>query len=345
MDDEADEERPTPYLWLEDVTGDDALDWVRKHNEPTLAELGGDRFEQMRAEALEVLDTDARIPYVRRRGEYLYNFWRDAANPRGLWRRTTLDSYRTDTPEWDVVIDVDALAAADDENWVWAGADVIEPDHTLALISLSRGGSDAAVVREFDMRTRRIRRRTASSCPRPRPRSAGKTRTPCWSAPTSGEGSLTDSGYPRLVKRWRRGQPLADAETVFSGCGTDVIVAASVDRTPGFERTMVSRAIDFFNDEVYELRGGEFIRIDAPTDASVSMHRNWLLIELRTDWSPGPAVPPAGSLLAADYDEFLAGTAICTWCSSPTSTPACTTTRGPATSWSSSRSPTSPAAC
>lgn len=139
------------HLWLEDITGDDALDWVRRHNEPTLADLGGERFEQMRAEALEVLDTDARIPYVRRRGEYLYNFWRDAANPRGLWRRTTLESYRTEEPDWEVVIDVDALARADDENWVWAGADVIDPDHTRALISLSRGGADAAIVREFDM--------------------------------------------------------------------------------------------------------------------------------------------------------------------------------------------------
>ena len=110
----------------------------------------------MRAEALEVLDTDSRIPYVRRRGEYLYNFWRDADNPRGLWRRTTLDEYRTDDPDWDVLIDLDELAAADGENWVWAGADVIEPDLTLALISLSRGGSDATVVREFDMRTRQF---------------------------------------------------------------------------------------------------------------------------------------------------------------------------------------------
>ena len=101
-----------------------------------------------------MLDTDARIPYVRRRGDYLYNFWRDAANPRGLWRRTTLDSYRSDSPDWDVLIDVDELARADDENWVWAGANVIEPDHTRALISLSRGGSDAAIVREFDMATR-----------------------------------------------------------------------------------------------------------------------------------------------------------------------------------------------
>lgn len=125
-----------PYLWLEEITGEDALNWVREHNEPTMGELGGDRFEQMRSEALEVLDTDSRIPYVRRRGEYLYNFWRDAANPRGLWRRTTLDSYRTEQPDWDIVIDVDQLAADDDTNWVWAGADVIEPDHCVALIRL-----------------------------------------------------------------------------------------------------------------------------------------------------------------------------------------------------------------
>jgi prolyl oligopeptidase len=143
-----------PYLWLEDITGDDALDWVRKHNEPTLAEFGGTRFEQMRTEALEVLDTEARIPYVRRRGDYLYNFWRDAANPRGLWRRTTLESYRTDEPDWNVIFDVDALADTEDENWVWAGADVLEPDYSVALIELSRGGADATVVREFDMEKR-----------------------------------------------------------------------------------------------------------------------------------------------------------------------------------------------
>jgi prolyl oligopeptidase len=297
-----------PHLWLEDITGDDALDWVRKHNEPTLSELGRDKFEQMRAEALEVLDTEARIPYVRRRGDYLYNFWRDAANPRGLWRRTTLESYRTEEPDWDVIIDVDELAAADDENWVWAGAKVIEPDHTLALISLSRGGSDAAIVREFDMRTLSFVAGGFELL-------EAKTQI-TWEDENAvllgtdfGEGSLTESGYPRLVKRWRRGRSVDDAETLFSGASTDVIVAASVDRTPGFERTMVGRAIDFFNDENYELRGGELIRIDAPTDATVSVHRDWLLIELRTDWYTGDAQYTAGSLLAAKYDEFLAGTA------------------------------------
>lgn len=297
-----------PYLWLEDITGDDALDWVRAHNDPTLAELGGDRFEQMRTEALEVLDTDARIPYVRRRGDYLYNFWRDAANPRGLWRRTTLDSYRSDIPDWDVIIDVDKLAEADGENWVWAGADVIEPDHTLALVSLSRGGSDAAIVREFDMRTREFVA-GGFELPEAKTQIGWEDENTVLVGTDFGDGSLTDSGYPRLVKRWRRGRPLDQAETLFSAASTDVIVAASVDRTPGFERCMLRRAVDFFNDEVYELRSGELIRIDAPTDATVSVHRNWLLIELRTDWTTGGNEYLAGSLLAADYDEFLAGTA------------------------------------
>jgi prolyl oligopeptidase len=297
-----------PYLWLEEVTGEEALDWVRARNEPTLAELCDAEFERMRTEALEVLDTDARIPYVGRRGEYLYNFWRDAANPRGLWRRTTLDSYRTDSPEWDVLIDVDELGRADNEKWVWAGAGVIEPDHTRALIGLSRGGSDASIVREFDMLTREF---VVDGFELPEAKSQIT-----WADPDTvlvgtdfGADSLTESGYPRVVKRWRRGTPLADAETVFEGSHTDVRVTASVDRTPGFERTLLGRALDFWNEQVYELRGPELIRIDTPTDATVSIHREWLLIELRSDWSIGGTTYTAGSLLAANYDEFLAATA------------------------------------
>ena len=239
-----------PHLWLEDITGDDALQWVEAHNAPTLADLGGERFEQMRAEALEVLDTDSRIPYVRRRGEYLYNFWRDATNPRGLWRRTTLESYRTADPDWDVLLDVDALAAEDDENWVWAGADVIEPDLTLALIGLSRGGSDASVVREFDMRTRQF---VADGFELPE----AKTDVTWQDADTVivgtdfGPGSLTESGYPRITKRWKRGEPLAEAVELFAGEVSDVSVGGGFDPTPGFERLLVSRAFDFFNSERY----------------------------------------------------------------------------------------------
>jgi prolyl oligopeptidase len=295
------------YLWLEDILGDEPLDWVRARNEPTVAEFSGEEFERMRAEALEVLDTDARIPYVRRRGEYLYNFWRDAANPRGLWRRTSLDSYRSDPTDWDVLIDVDELARADEENWVWAGAVVIEPEFTRALVSLSRGGADAVVVREFDMAAREF---VVDGFELPE----AKTQIG-WHDPDTvlvgtdfGPGSLTESGYPRIVKRWRRGTPLNDAEVIFEGAPTDVSAGGSTDRTPGFQRTFVSRSTDFWNSERYELRDAELIHIDVPSDASsVSVHREWLLIDLRSDWTFGTTTYPAGSLLATNYDEFIGG--------------------------------------
>jgi len=297
-----------PYLWLEDVTADEALDWVRARNEPAKAEFCDDEFERMRTEALEVLDTDARIPYVRRRGEHLYDFWRDATNPRGLWRRTTLDSYRTDNPEWDVLIDVDELGRVDDTNWVWGGATVIEPELTRALVSLSRGGSDAVVVREFDMATREF---LPDGFELPEAKSQV-----AWADPDTvlvgtdfGPGSLTDSGYPRIVKRWRRGTPLTDAETIFAGEPTDVSAGGSKDRTPGFERTFLGRSTDFWNTERYELRDSELIHLDVPSDvSSLSIHREWLLIDLRTDWSVNGTTYRAGSLLAAKYDEFLSGT-------------------------------------
>ncbi|KUI02203.1 prolyl oligopeptidase [Mycolicibacterium acapulense] len=295
-----------PYLWLEDITGDDALDWVRKHNEPTVARFGGERFEQMRREALEVLDTDARIPYVRRRGDHLYNFWRDADHPRGLWRRTTLDSYRSEQPEWDVLIDVDALADQDDENWVWAGADVLEPDFSLALVELSRGGADATVVREFDMAARQF---VADGFALPEAKSSvtWQDRDTVLVGTDFGPGSLTDSGYPRIVKRWRRGQPLADAQTLFEGEIADVSVGCGYDATPGFERLLITRSVDFFNRERYELRGETLLPIDVPPDAGISVHREWLLIRPRTDWTVGSTTYPAGSLLAANYLEYSDG--------------------------------------
>ncbi len=300
-------ESDDPYLWLEDVLGDEQLNWVRNRNDPTVAQFAGDEFERMRTETLEVLDTDARIPYVRRRGDYLYNFWRDAANPRGLWRRTTLDSYRSDAGDWDVLIDVDQLARDDDENWVWSGAIVIEPEFDRALVNLSRGGADAVIVREFDMQTREFVD-GGFELPEAKTQIGWDDRDTVLVGTDFGPDSLTESGYPRIVKRWRRGTPIGEAELVFEGSSTDVSVGGSTDRTPGFERTFVARSTDFWNSERYQLRGPELIRIDVPSDASsVSIHREWLLIEPRTDWEFGTTTYRAGSLLAANYDEFLNG--------------------------------------
>ncbi|HET9118630.1 MAG TPA: S9 family peptidase, partial [Pseudonocardiaceae bacterium] len=156
----ADQELPRvddPYRWLEEVTDERALSWVRERNADAVAELtSGPRFEALRTEIREVLDSTDRIPYITRRGEYRYNFWRDREHPRGLWRRTTLAEYAKEQPDWETLLDIDALAHEEDENWVYQGAQCLRPDYRRALISLSRGGADAAVIREFDIDRRQF---------------------------------------------------------------------------------------------------------------------------------------------------------------------------------------------
>ncbi|MDV8021682.1 prolyl oligopeptidase family serine peptidase [Rhodococcus sp. IEGM 1330] len=299
-----------PYLWLEDVTGDAALAWVREKNEVTVEALSGPAFDATEASIREILDTDARIPYARRRGQFLYNFWRDAEHVRGLWRRTTMDEYRTENPVWDVLLDLDVLAGSEDENWVWGGAQVLRPDQRLALVTLSRGGADATVVREFDLDSRTFRAPEDGGFALPE----AKTDIGWIDADTVfvgtdfGPGSLTESGYPRIAKRWHRGTSLDDAETVYEGEAQDISISAWRDRTPGFERDFVQRATDFYNSETYVLDGSALTRILTPTDASTSVHENWLLVRTMTPWTVGDRTYPAGALLAADFDEFTSGT-------------------------------------
>ncbi|MGN6642360.1 MAG: S9 family peptidase, partial [Verrucomicrobiota bacterium] len=141
-----------PYLWLEDVTGEKALDWVRQQNAVTVKELeNAPDFKGTRQKLLSILNSKERIPGVIKRGKFYYNFWMDEKNPRGLWRRTTLDEYRKAEPRWEIVLDLDRLAADEKENWVWKGAAFLEPDFDRAIVSLSRGGADALVEREFDL--------------------------------------------------------------------------------------------------------------------------------------------------------------------------------------------------
>ncbi|HVV10270.1 prolyl oligopeptidase family serine peptidase [Amycolatopsis sp.] len=298
-----------PFRWLEDVTGEAALDWVRARNTETLDELaGGERFERLRTEIREVLDADDRIPYIRRRGDYFYNFWQDATHPRGLWRRTTLEQYRTDHPEWEVLLDVDALAEAEGENWVWQGAAVLRPDYRLALVELSRGGADATVVREFDV-DRHEFVADGFRLPEAKSRVSWIDENLIYVGTDFGEGSLTTSGYPRVIKEWRRGTPLTAAVTVYEGKPDDVSAFAYHDPTPGYERDFVGRSPDFYRTEKYLRTGEKLTRIEVPDDAETSVEREWLLIRLRSPWTVGGRDYLAGTLLAAPFDAYLAGTA------------------------------------
>jgi prolyl oligopeptidase len=296
-----------PYLWMEEVTGDTALDWVRARNAETVAELtGAPRFTALRDEVREVLDADDRIPYPRRRGEHLYNFWQDADHPRGLWRRTTLESYREAEPAWEIVLDVDALAAAEGESWVWQRAAVLRPGYRRALVELSRGGADAAVVREFDLTTLSFVA-DGFSLPEAKSRVGWIDEDRIYVGTDFGEGSLTSSGYPRIAKEWRRGTPLDEATTVFEGKSDDVSAGAFHDPTEGFERDFVYRNLDFYRTEKFLRTPAGLVRIEVPEDAETSAHREWLLISTRSAWTVGETTYPAGALLAARFEDFLAG--------------------------------------
>src|SRR5690554_33696 len=296
-----------PHAWLEDVEGDDALDWVRGHNERAVATLETERFTRLRSEILEVLDSTEKIPAVVQRGEHLYNFWTDAEHERGVWRRTTWESYRTDDPEWEVLLDVDALAAEEGVSWVWHGAHVLRPSYERALVALSRG-ADADVTREFDLVTKTF---VADGFTREESKGAlqwaDTSGDVVYAYSDFGDGSMTTSGYPRTVRRWVRGTPLADAPEVFAGEPTDMSIGAAHDFTPGFERDVVWRARAFYDADMYLLDGADLVRIDVPRSAEPDVHREWLTVELREDWEVGGRTLPGGALVAIRLDDFLAG--------------------------------------
>jgi len=296
-----------PHRWLEDVTGEKQIAWVRERNaESTRVLTSGTGFPVLERRILSILDSKERIPAVTKIGDRYYNFWRDAANPKGVWRSTTLDEYRKADPAWETVIDIDSLAKAENENWVWHGATVLEPEDRVCLVSLSRGGADADVIREFDL-DRKAFVDGGFSLPEAKSRVAWRGRESLFVATDFGPGSLTASGYPRSVREWTRGTPLPQAEVVFEGQPDDMSVGASRDLTPGFERDFLVRQITFWTNEFFLRRGSHLIKIDKPDDANASVHREWLLIELRSPWTVEKTTYPAGALLAANFEAFLKG--------------------------------------
>jgi len=298
-----------PYLWLEEITGENALEWVKARNAESGKELAESRgFADLKADLLKILDSKERIPSIGKRGPYFYNFWRDAKNTRGLWRRTTLEQYRKAEPAWDVLIDLDALGKAEKENWVWKGSQILrEGGYRHALVFLSRGGADATVVREFDLETRAFVK-GGFELPESKSEISWIDRNHIYVGTDFGPGSMTTSGYPRIAKRWTRGTPLSAAEVVFEGKPTDVSASAAFDDTPGFERHFLMRSPTFYTNELFLLTpDGKYRKVEVPDDAIAGVQREWLMIELRSPWTAGGKTYAAGSLLAAHFDEFMNG--------------------------------------
>jgi prolyl oligopeptidase len=293
---------------LEDVTAEKSLDWVRARNKISKDRLESDPgFAKLKADLLAILDSDARIPMVSKHGEFFYNFWRDKENPRGLWRRTTIDEYVKADPKWDVILDLDALGKDEKENWVWGGAQMLRPDYKRALISVSRGGADAKVIREFDVEKREFVA-VGFYLPEAKGSVVWIDRDNVFVQTDFGPGSMTDSGYPRIAKHWKRGTPITAATTVYEGLQTDMSVTAVHDDSPGFERNFVSRNVAFFNDELYHRTDdGGLVKMDAPNSANKGVFHEYISFELREAWEVNGREYPAGALLVGKFDEFMSG--------------------------------------
>jgi len=303
----ADTSATDPNQWLEAVEDEKALAWAAEQNADSVDELtrSGD-FKRIEKRTLEILDSDEKIAYVGKMGEHYYNFWRDAEHVRGIWRRTTLAEYRKTEPAWETVLDMDALAKAEDKNWVYSGADCLAPEYRLCLLSLSIGGADAKVVREFDTVSKTFVKGGFELA-------EAKSGTSWIDADTLfvgtdfGPGSLTNSGYPRIAKRWKRGTPLTAAETVYEGKVEDVWNGAFAETTPGYERQVIMRGVTFYSSEIFLLQDGKLVKVDKQDSANASLHRQWLLLDLREDWAVNGKTWPAGSLLVTRLDDFMAG--------------------------------------
>ena len=296
-----------PYLWLEDVTGTNALDWVRKQNAVSTKELeASPDFAPLRQKLLAILDSKERIPFVAKHGKFFYNFWRDQVHVRGILRRTTLDEYRKPQPAWETVLDLDQLATAEKENWVWKGYNVLEPDYDRCLVVLSRGGADASVYREFDLMKKEFVA-DGFKVPEAKSRVDWRDRDMLYVATDYGNGSLTKSGYPRIAKEWKRGTPLSEARVVFEGQVDDVSASVSVSRDHGRVYEFAHRAPTFFTTETWVRDGGKFVRIDKPADVEVNTFGDWLLLQPKLDWTLNGKTYKGGTLLAANFDAYLKG--------------------------------------
>ncbi|MES2149576.1 MAG: prolyl oligopeptidase family serine peptidase [Pseudomonadota bacterium] len=296
-----------PFRWLEDVGADKSMDWVRQHNAVSTQELEAQpQFGAIHSRLKAVLNSKERIPYVSKHGDYFYNFWRDAQHVRGIWRRTTLAGFQLAEPSWETVIDLDQLARDENENWVWGSVSCLQPKDERCLVALSRGGSDAHVVREFDAVARAFVK-DGFTLPEAKGGASWADQDTLLVATDFGAGSMTSSGYPRRVKEWKRGTLLAQATLLYEAKLDDLGVDGHQDFTPGFEHQFIERQITFYSSEMFLREGTALVKVAKPDDAKAYTVRDQLVIELRSDWTVGGKTWPQGALLATDFKRFMAG--------------------------------------
>ena len=291
-----------PYLWLEDIDGARALDWVRAQNAATEKKLASQPlYQELRSEALTALDSPSRLPGVDQMGKWIYNFWKDDQHPRGIYRRATLAELRKPEPAWETVLDVDALAEREDKPWVFHGMDCLPPEYRECLVSLSPGGGDAEEIREFDPVTLAFEPE-GFSVPTAKTAIAWRDADSVFIGSDFGPGSLTDSGYPRTVRLWKRCTPLADAPTLYEAKPDSVGVAGFRLRSAGGDVDLVADNRTFYETDYFQrLPDGSLHKLDLPPTAEINdAFDGRLLVSIKDDWQRADRKFARDSVLIAD---------------------------------------------
>ncbi|RPF72381.1 prolyl oligopeptidase family serine peptidase [Aurantiacibacter spongiae] len=298
-----------PFIWLEETRSDRALAWVEKENEKTVAALQTDpRFEELKAEALAIYNAEDRVPGVGFTHYGLVNFWQDADNPKGILRRTTLDSWRSDDPEWETILDIDALAEAEGKEWVYQGFSCLPPDGTRCLVSLSDGGKDASVVREFDLDTLRFVE-DGFELPESQGSASWVDEDTLLISRDFGENTVTESFYPFTTREWHRGTPISEAREIFRGEPTDVSAGAYLlrDAAGTIHGRIAYRGLSFHERAYYFEKDGEWVPLDLPRKAGpYGIVDGHMLFSTDVDWNTGDQTFPADSIVAVDLEAFKA---------------------------------------
>ncbi len=292
-----------PFIWLEEAESDSALDWVKAQDELTLAAFENDsNFINFQDTILQILNDKNRIPYGTLVGDEVYNFWQDETHIKGIIRKTSLESYVTDNPQWEMVLDIDKLSADEGQDYVYGGSVNLAPGRTRGLIGLSLGGKDALIYREFDYRTKSFVQ-DGFYLPEAKSGVDWYDSNTVLVGTDFGPGSMTTSGYPRILKLWKRGTPLAEAETILEGEVTDTWVSGNVTIRPEGQVCMLTRHTDFWNsyDWIYDT-GGEKIPLPYPEDSYCCFFKGRVLVTLNSDWLG----IPEGSLVAVKISDLQA---------------------------------------
>jgi prolyl oligopeptidase len=293
-----------PYIWLEDIDGTNAMKWVRAENEKTLAVLEKDpRFETLYSEALKIAEAKDRIPSPEIVHGEVLNFWRDVDHVRGIWRRTTLDSYQTDSPRWTTVLDLDELAKSEKANWVWKGSSFNEPQQTRCMISLSDGGEDATTEREFDLPSGHFVE-NGFQLPRAKQNIAWEDSDTLLVSRALTTNELTESGYPYVVRHVKRGEALESATVVFRGKQSDTSVSPFMMADGAGHRAMfISRELTTFETEYYVEREGSFVKLALPLKLEFqTLVDGKLVLQVNEDWASQSGKVRAGSVVAIDLE-------------------------------------------